>query len=128
MRWSTALLRTSVTLSAPPGCDREAVTNELTVDDRLSLTDLVATMERLRRYESTFHLLGQVRFSGGPDTARGVAYCEAHHLLVESARRTDHVMYIRYDDRFVRTRGGWRIAYRKLEVGWVDAHLVTASA
>ena len=85
-------------------------------------------MERLRRYESTFHLLGQVRFSGGPDTARGVAYCEAHHLLVESARRTDHVMYIRYDDRFVRTRSGWRIAYRKLEVGWVDAHLVTASA
>jgi uncharacterized protein (TIGR02246 family) len=91
---------------------------------RTGLTEIRTAMERLHRYDATFHMLGQSRVAGGPDTASGETYCDAHHLLVEPAeggeRRTDTVMKIRYADDFVRTDDGWRIAVRRLHTDWTE--------
>ena len=94
--------------------------------ERHGVDEIVSAMERLRRYESTSHLLGQRRFTGGPDEAEGVTHCEAHHLLVDGPSRTDRVMHVRYLDRFVRTGGRWRIASRVLEIVRTHDRAVTS--
>ena len=88
--------------------------------ERRGLEEITAAMQRLHHYEATSHLLGQQVLSGGPDTARGVTYCQAHHLLVEGDVRTDRVMHIRYLDDFARTPQGWRIRHRRLITAWTD--------
>ncbi len=87
---------------------------------RNGVDEILAAMERLRRYESTFHILGQQRLRGGPDTALGETYCEAHHLSSDGDRSTDWIMKIRYIDDLVRTEPGWRIATRRLAVDWTE--------
>ena len=71
------------------------------------------------RYEATSHLVGQQLISVTDDAEIDtVTYCEAHHLRIDGDERINHVMHIRYHDRFVPTSDGWRIAYRRLEVPW----------
>ncbi|MFO1536605.1 MAG: nuclear transport factor 2 family protein [Actinomycetota bacterium] len=64
----------------------------------------------LGRYDRTDHVVGDHRAEIDGDTATGVTHCVAHH--VHGA--TDHVMTIRYLDRYRRTPGGWRIETRDL--------------
>ena len=64
----------------------------------------------LGRYERTDHVVGDHRAEIDGDTATGVTHCVAHH--VHGA--TDHVMTIRYLDRYRRTADGWRIETRDL--------------
>lgn len=93
---------------------------------RAGIDEIVATMERLRRYEATFHLLGQQSLepaSGG--AIDGETYCDAHHLLADDAGRTDTVMKIRYADRFVDTDSGWRIIRRVLHIDWTETRPLT---
>ena len=84
----------------------------------------------LARYDHTFHQLGQIRVwalesesqsepdSADPSTAHGLVYCTAHHFTGD----TDHVMFIRYHDIYVRddlvqaTANAWRFQERRLEV------------
>lgn len=76
-------------------------------------------MRGLEKYETTFHLVAnQLLWPETPDRVRGETYCTAHHLETrDDGVRTDYTMFIRYQDRFVRTAEGWRFSERRL---WVD--------
>ena len=89
---------------------------------RNGIDEMLATMANLHRYEATFHFVGQHRIWEDGGAVSGEAYCEAHHITVDDdgGARRDRVMFIRYQDRYVATASGWRIAHRKLEVDWTD--------
>lgn len=78
------------------------------------------------RFRITMHKLGQVLIELDP--SGDVAYCESyaigHHVRSEGGRDVDdRVMGLRYDDRFERRDGEWRIADRVVRYEWlrVDA-------
>lgn len=70
----------------------------------------------LARYDETLHLVSTHRTSVDGDQATGVAYCEAHHR----GDGADRVLFIRYDDEYVRTPEGWRFAARTVGIRWVE--------
>ena len=72
---------------------------------------------QLRHMVATFHLVGNHSIEGAGDRASGEVYCEAHHLAPDGA---DHVMFIRYLDRYRRDGGVWRFAERETFVEWTE--------
>jgi hypothetical protein len=76
----------------------------------------------LQRYTRTFHFLGNATYDVGADTATGEVYCLAHHLTADGHGGTDYVMFIRYQDDYVRADPGerWLIADRRLLVDWTE--------
>ncbi len=83
--------------------------------ERSGREDIGAAMRGLERYDRTFHLVGQTRhWREGADTY-GETYCVAHHFTGGSGLTSDHVMFIRYDDTFVRA-DAWQFARRALDV------------
>ncbi len=85
--------------------------------------EILAAMEGLRTYTVTHHMLGQhsVWFdSSDPRGATGETYCMASHIRDDGATRTNRMMAIRYQDRFVTDGKDWRFAERRLVVDWTD--------
>ena len=76
----------------------------------------------LGRYDHTFHLVGNHRVEVADDDATGDTYCVAHHVSGD----VDHVMHIRYEDRYRRTADGWRIATRDVHVLWTSTEALTS--
>src|SRR3989441_13167314 len=77
----------------------------------------------LNKYDATTHFLGQstiLTLTG--DRATGEAYCLAHHVTVDGAKRRLMVASLRYLDTFVKIDGAWLFAERLLYVNWVDEH------
>jgi len=78
--------------------------------------------DMLRRYDKTFHFLGNHRYSVDGDTASGEVYCMAHHMTTDIHGATDFVMLIRYLDSYRREPGGaWRIAEREVRPDWTES-------
>jgi len=82
---------------------------------------ILTAMRKLERYDRTFHLVGQVRCWVEPDGPHGETYCSAHHFTAgDDGTLIDHVLHIRYHDRFVHDpsddRPGWRFARRALDI------------
>jgi SnoaL-like protein len=75
----------------------------------------------LSQYTATMHFNGQSSINLDGDQATGETYTLAHHLLDTDAGRTLLVMFIRYEDRFVKREGTWRFAERKLLIDWTDS-------
>lgn len=112
------------------GCDRrdidllracfvEGGTNTVHWLDREPTTmtapaDLERIPTGLARYDQTLHFVGNHRVELAGDEATGDVYCLAHHVT----GKDDFVMHIRYEDRYVRTPDGWRIATRDLRLLW----------
>jgi len=71
----------------------------------------------LRQFATTFHFVGNHLIDVTGDDATGEVYCEAHHLSAEGA---DHVMFIRYQDRYRRDGERWRLAERETFVEWME--------
>jgi hypothetical protein len=73
-------------------------------------------IERIQRYEATFHFLGQNRIDiVGDDVARGELYCTAYHFRNTDSGVQNTILYIRYLDEYRRGPGGeWRIAAREV--------------
>ena len=71
----------------------------------------------LGQFATTFHFVGNHLIDGEGGDATGEAYCEAHHLTPEGV---DHVMFIRYRDRYRRDEGTWRFAERETFVEWME--------
>ena len=68
---------------------------------------------------ATQHLLHTSRvWATGPDTAEGLSHVTAHHVGQDAARpapeAATYTVTGTYHDRFARTGGGWRIAWRTL--------------
>ena len=75
----------------------------------------------LNKYDATTHFVGQSTiFTLTADRATGEAYCLAHHVTVDGAKRRLMVASLRYLDTFVKINGAWRFAERLLYVDWVD--------
>jgi 3-phenylpropionate/cinnamic acid dioxygenase small subunit len=81
------------------------------------LANIRQGFQLLHRYQRTFHLIGQqLLLCVTDDGASGETYCVASHF--HHKHGVDHcfVMYIRYQDRFARVDGKWRIKERQLIV------------
>jgi len=75
----------------------------------------------LNQYAATMHFVGQstiLTLTG--ERATGEAYCLAHHLTVDGAKRRLMVAALRYYDSFVKSDGAWLFAERLLYVDWID--------
>jgi hypothetical protein len=82
--------------------------------------ELADVTELIARYEKTFHLIGNVRYTVDGDRATGEVYCVAHHLTPDRHGGTDHVMMIRYQDTCSRRGGRWGIDERRLITDWTE--------
>lgn len=81
----------------------------------------------LHRYQRTFHFVGQqLLLSVTPDSATGETYCIASHFHHKQGKDHCFVMYIRYQDRFARVDGQWRIVERQLIVDRTEGEDVDA--
>ena len=75
----------------------------------------------LKQYDATTHFLGQSTiFTLTAGRATGEAYCLAHHVTVDGAKRRLMLASLRYYDTFVKRDGAWLFAERLLYVDWVD--------
>jgi ketosteroid isomerase-like protein len=75
----------------------------------------------LNQYAATMHFVGQttiLTLTG--DRATGEAYCLAHHLTVDGARRRLMIAALRYSDTFAKVAGTWLFAERRLYVDWLE--------
>ena len=95
--------------------------------ERVGPADITSAIKRLDRYEVTFHMVGNHYYEIDGDSATGEVYCIAHHVHGEPGSKRDHVMMIRYNDRYRREGSGWRFAQRELPVDWTEERLVTSS-
>ncbi|CAG2158608.1 nuclear transport factor 2 family protein [Cupriavidus numazuensis] len=78
-------------------------------------------MSALGNYNATQHHVHHQLVDVDGDTASGETYCIANHLYQDDGgvpRKLD--WGIRYQDRYVRRQGEWRIAARTLLVDWTQ--------
>ena len=82
---------------------------------------LAPVFAALNQYEATTHFVGQSTILSLSDgRATGEAYCLAHHVTVDGAKRRLMVASLRYLDTFVKRDGAWLFSERRLYVDWVD--------
>jgi 3-phenylpropionate/cinnamic acid dioxygenase small subunit len=82
-----------------------------------SLAEIQGAFELLKRYQNTFHFIGQqLTFEADANSARGETYCIASHFHQKNNQDHNFVMYIRYQDRFAKIDGRWKIQSRQLIV------------
>lgn len=86
---------------------------------------IASVIRRLDQFASTFHVLGNQTVTIDGDDADGLVDCIAHHLAVVDGQATDHVLFIRYVDRYRRGAHGWRIADRETIVEWSEQRPAT---
>ena len=80
----------------------------------------------LNQYDATMHFVGQSTiFSLGLDKGTGEAYCLAHHLTIDGAKRKLMIAALRYYDTFVKQDGTWLFAERKLYVDWIEERILS---
>ena len=92
-------------------------------------SELAAVIERIARYDRTFHLLGQTRLEWAEGmVAKAETYCVAHHWLTTEERHEDTVLYIRYEDTYrLGDDGEWRFTERSLHEEAREVRDVTGS-
>jgi hypothetical protein len=74
----------------------------------------------LRRFATTYHLVGNHLVDLAGDEATGEVYCVAHHITEQDGLRTDFVMFIRYRDRYRCREDHWSFAERETYVEWTE--------
>jgi hypothetical protein len=75
----------------------------------------------LNKYDATTHFVGQTTIlTLTNDEATGEAYCLAHHVTVDGAKRRLMIASLRYLDTFQKLDSAWLFAERLLYVDWVD--------
>lgn len=86
---------------------------------RDAITAAVSAVAAVTRTEHA--IVGEVYDAAArPGAARGRVACVAHHWSQRGDEITDVVWHLRYDDRYERTDGGWRIARRALAIHAVE--------
>ncbi|UIF89915.1 nuclear transport factor 2 family protein [Cupriavidus sp. UYPR2.512] len=81
---------------------------------------IVDGMASLGQYSATQHHVHQQMVVLDGDTATGETYCVANHLYEQDGVPRKLDWGIRYQDRFERSQGQWRIAARELVVDWTQ--------
>jgi hypothetical protein len=73
-------------------------------------------------FVSSWHAVHQQTIRLDGNNASGETYCAGRHLQKGGYAENQVVtMIIRYQDRFVHTEEGWRIAFRKEIVDWTES-------
>jgi SnoaL-like domain len=72
------------------------------------------------------HLVGNHEVTVDGDHATHRCYLQAQHVRRAATGGPNYIVAGSYDDRFVRTPAGWRIAHRTLTVMWTDGNVVVA--
>jgi SnoaL-like domain len=89
--------------------------------DLRSREALAPVFADLNKYDTTTHFVGQTTIvTLTKNEATGEAYCLAHHVAVDGAKRRLMIASLRYLDTFVKVDGAWLFSERLLYVDWVD--------
>ncbi len=89
--------------------------------DLRSREALAPAFADLNKYDATTHFVGQTTIvTLTNNEATGEAYCLAHHVTVDGAKRRLMIASLRYLDTFVKNEGAWLFSERLLYVDWVD--------
>jgi hypothetical protein len=85
------------------------------------LAEVQGGMEILRRYERTFHFVGNQLGQWDAENAwSGETYCIASHVYRRDGAEWKLDMAIRYQDRIERANGGLRFIARELRLAWLQ--------
>lgn len=79
---------------------------------------LVALRDRMMRYESTMHLLGNQVIEIDGDRATCETYAIAHHRINNNGDRRTLTVGVRYQDQLVRQDSRWMICGRVVHMEW----------
>jgi hypothetical protein len=80
----------------------------------------------LNQYAATMHFVGQSTIiSLTPDRGTGEAYCLAHHLTIDGAKRKLMIAALSYGDTFVKQDGAWLFAERLQYVDWIEESILS---
>jgi SnoaL-like domain len=91
---------------------------------RTGIDEIVARVRSaLERLDISQHLVGNHDVDVDGDTATHRCYLQAQHVRRAATGGANYIVAGRYDDRFVRTAAGWRIAHRTLTVMWTDGNV-----
>lgn len=84
-----------------------------------AIRDAIASIAVMIRTE---HAIVGETFDTGAQTndARGRIACVAHHWSQRGDQLTDLVWHLRYDDEYLRTDAGWRLARRALTINAIE--------
>jgi ketosteroid isomerase-like protein len=82
--------------------------------------------QALRHLDDSQHLVGNHEVVVDGDTATHRCYLQAQHVRKAAVSGPNYLVGGRYEDRFVRTDAGWRIAHRQLTVMWTDGNVNVA--
>ena len=89
--------------------------------DLRSREALAPVFADLNKYDATTHFVGQATIlTLASNEATGEAYCLAHHVTVDGAKRRLMIASLRYLDTFAKVDGEWLFSERLLYVDWVD--------
>jgi ketosteroid isomerase-like protein len=87
---------------------------------------LASVFADLNQYDATTHFVGQSTiFTLTGDRATGEAYCLAHHVTVDGAKRRLKLASLRYLDTFMKRDGAWLFAERELYVDWLEDRVLS---
>ena len=81
-------------------------------------SELTAGLPSIEMYSATMHCVHNQSSEIDGDRATGELYCIANHLYEKAGVAFKLDMGIRYEDRYERGPGGWRIAERVLALVW----------
>jgi hypothetical protein len=91
------------------------------------LAQIQQAFQLLRRYQGTFHFVGQqLVVEASADSASGETYCIARHFHNKQGKDHCYTMFIRYQDRFAKVNGAWRMLQRQLIVDRTEGEDVDA--
>ncbi|MFK7919350.1 MAG: nuclear transport factor 2 family protein [Ilumatobacter sp.] len=68
------------------------------------------------------HLIGNHQVALDGDEAEHRCYLHAQHIRTNAVGGPHYIVAGRYEDQFVRTSVGWRIAHRTLNVMWTEGN------
>ncbi|KAK1180958.1 nuclear transport factor 2 family protein [Streptomyces sp. NBS 14/10] len=79
----------------------------------------------LAKFVTTYHIVGNTRYDIDGDTATGEAYCLAHKILPDAQAI---VGAVRYQDKYSRRNGEWRLDDRTVIIDWTRTDTVSLNA
>ncbi len=80
--------------------------------------EIDSAFRKIEMYSATLHCVHNQMTRVDGDRAEGEFYCLANHIHERDGVAYKLDMGIRYEDRYVRTAQGWRIAQRVLNLIW----------
>jgi ketosteroid isomerase-like protein len=83
---------------------------------------IARTSSALSRLDVSQHTVSTHDVNITGDSATGRCYLHAQHVLRGTPGGDNFVIGGRYDDRYVRTSAGWRIAERRLTMIWFEGN------